>query len=786
MEIEENIPYDLNLYYQINNYDDIQDYKLKEIKKTPYFLIEAKNINPDKFSFDFIINLLQDDGVNLDLIKEYKYLIEDIKKDKTNIILKNLSDTIISQVKNKDLYLHLIVDEENDLSCESSENEDFKREIDVYKKKITEAEKNFEEISSGIKKGEVNSDKNCNDYYFKNIEKNAKQTFPESYQNYLSKSYIKFDENFLNIDESLSLDNIYKNVNTKKVIKSFKISKSEKKGINLSFLYSNPLVYTDHKKEYHDIDCFNEIVTIYNIFKESKESGNLIFEPINDNFNEYSESSPDIIHIRLNSSTTRGKLDIDLDYLGELQYDKCEKLKARFNTEYELSQIKLLILSTQNITRMKPIFNNIGIQNIIYIENKTKYPEPNEEEEFIKELYQNMIIKGFSIQESFKRSKNKLIDKVELYPLKNNNDIFIVKKNKENKNRKNADNKDNIRTSIQTALLFDNVKNNIKLNSNCSLNLDFVKYNYKRIIGRNVELKNCIDKLNKNCNVCVCGYPGAGKKSFIQTVGKFVFEHNMFQEVKFIEINYLRNAEETLINKKEEIKSNINTNNDNQLENNMIKILLIININFVITEENDAFILEEYINKIQDKQFSYLYAFSINEKLKFAQIKNKLRRTPMIELDKLQQEKRMNLYFSISSNLKTKYNFKQQEEIIKKTNGYPNEIYLRTLYIKHFFKEVKNIDIDKLTNEVIFKKIFDQYGKRVIKIFSFFTNNSVIREDVLNIYFEKEEINLIKNELSFIIFCERDDKGKNYSLDSSFKGIIKELLNSDYKKSSDM
>ena len=81
-----------------------------------------------------------------------------------------------------------------------------------------------------------------------------------------------------------------------------------------------------------------------------------------------------------------------------------------------------------------------------------------------------------------------------------------------------------------------------------------MKYNYKRIIGRNIELKNCIDKLYINNQVCVCGYPGAGKKSFIQQVGKFAFERNMYQEVHYIEIFYLRNADEALINKQKKKK----------------------------------------------------------------------------------------------------------------------------------------------------------------------------------------------------------------------------------------
>ena len=170
--MKDNEPYDLNLYYQMNSYDDIQDDKLKDIKNTNYYLIEAKNINPLNFSFELIINLLKDDGVDLSMIQEYKYLIEEKKNDKTNIILKPLSDTIISQVTYlNNLYLHLIIGEDSDLSDESSGNENFDKEIDDYKEEIIKAEQKFEEITSCIKKNEFNSDKNIIDFSLKKCRK---------------------------------------------------------------------------------------------------------------------------------------------------------------------------------------------------------------------------------------------------------------------------------------------------------------------------------------------------------------------------------------------------------------------------------------------------------------------------------------------------------------------------------------------------------------------------------------------------------------------------------------
>ena len=63
-------------------------------------------------------------------------------------------------------------------------------------------------------------------------------------------------------------------------------------------------------------------------------------------------------------------------------------------------------------------------------------------------------------------------------------------------------------------------RNNIVINTNCSLNLDFVKNNYHSILGRNLQIKNCIEKIQeKSRNILVYGGVGAGKKSLVQMVG---------------------------------------------------------------------------------------------------------------------------------------------------------------------------------------------------------------------------------------------------------------------------
>ena len=190
-------------------------------------------------------------------------------------------------------------------------------------------------------------------------------------------------------------------------------------------------------------------------------------------------------------------------------------------------------------------------------------------------------------------------------------------------------------------------------------------------------------------NVCVCGYPGSGKKSFVLLAGKFAFERNMYQDVYYLEVYSLRNVDEILMNKKNEIKENMKLLDNNQIENDEKKILLIINFNYLVDEVIDIPIFEELINGIKDKYFNYLYTFTINNKLSFSTIKKKLLRTPLIELNKLEKEKRRNLFTFISYNLKNiNLTNKKEEELVNTTNGYPNDIYLRIYMLIVFMKKL--------------------------------------------------------------------------------------------------
>ena len=799
---EENDNFDI--YYQINSLDDIQEDKLNDIKKNPYFLIESKK-NYNKINIENIKNLLIDDGVDINQISEFRYLIKEEKNDKIKILLKPLSDSILNNLiaNINEIYLHLIIEE-----SETPKEDLIIEEMDEFNTKILKTEKDFEGIKNDIRNDELYNKKILSDTLYTNIEKNyfSKNNYIEQKE---SKTEVKGmnisnfslpeitdeiieEDNDMDPDDNISRHNSvnvndynnnqlnfkypFKKLNTAIIPNNF-----EKKGISLCYLYSNPLLQKDNKKIYEDNDCFNEIISIYNILKDSNLQVELKFEPIIYNFITYLEFAPDILHIKINSINDNNKIKIILDYLGEIQYYKCEDLKTSFGTEAKMSQIKLLIISTQNIPEIKPYFNNIGIKNIIYINNIIKYPEPNESEEnFVKEFYKNILIDNISIQDALKRNKGKFkqSDIVELYSSSKKNVDYILppKKNKNNLMKKNL--------SQKQLPSINKINNKIILNKNCSLNLDFIKYNYKRVIGRNTELKNCIDKMNRYNNVFICGIPGSGKKSFVQLVGKFAFERKMYKEVHYIEIYYLRNAEQILVEKIKKIKSNMNLE-ENQSETDMKKILLIINFDDPINDEDYVKYFEILISKVKDKYINYLFAFSIYKNLLFPNIKKKLYNIPLIELKKLDMDYRIDLYNLINYDLKkqNKKLFKSKEkELMNKTNGYPNGIYLMTLYINCFYEKINNTNIDELSVGNIFKSLIEKYEKKMKKILSIFAILKLgIRDDILDLFFDKEEINFIINDLKYIIFVEKDDHGKNYMLDSSFKMIIRKIMEEKYQ-----
>ena len=809
---------DLNkeIYYQINTNADIQTDNLKNIRNNPYYLIELKITNKNDFTLETIKDSLISDGVDISKINDYKYFIGEKTNDESNYVRSLYEDKNISEIKDsKKIYLHLIIEEE-----QNTEEQKINKEMDKYNLEIENSKKNINEIAMTIKKEEIFNNKILSDILYEknkdikmldNVNKESESMINNSKKSlipisnnssifekdtYSLEEIVGINDNFSENDDYDNNNNINKNLKIEKYNKNLsnKIeSKIDiKEEITLCYLFSNPLINKENtNKEYINNDCFNEIISIYKIFEKSNISANLKFEPINNNFNIYLESSPDILHINVNS--TNNNFNIHLDNFGILEHYKCEDLKETINAiKYELLQIKLLILETQNIIDMKKIFDTIGIKNIIYIENEITFPEPNKDvEKFIQELYENLIIRKQSIKKSFIISKKKI----------NNQKIVEFSWKKEKKKKKKEKEEDYIinpkgneeenYAKFKSQNIISEVRDikNLKLNDNCFLNLN---YNYKRIIGRNVELNNCIHKMKRYNNVCVCGFPGVGKKSFIQNVGKYAFERNMYKKVYYFELYYLRNADEILNNKKNELKNNMKILAQNEVEEK--NILLIINLDYTIFDENDVYTMEELINQIKDDNFNYLFAFTINYDIPFKKIKKQLR-TPLIKLDALENTKAQNLFHFLTYNLKwqftesvdrslqddnKKFIKKLGKKLIDKTNKYPNDIYLRILFLNCFGEKINEKDIN---NEFIFNELIKKYKNKMIKILSIFTILKLGLEDILlPIFFSEEEIDFIKKEMKYLIFEEKGKNRNNFYIDNSYKDLIQNILKVKYYK----
>ena len=163
---------DIDIFYKFH-LSNVPDEDELNNKTNPYFLIELKNFNPKKLSFDFFEKLLINDGVELNIIKEYKYFIKE--KEKINNETHNLeflNDTNIlklKELKNLDqIYLHLIVEEEQEIIDKDYINE----KMEEYNLKIENYEKELNEISKGIEKEKIYNEKILSEYLFQKIEKN--------------------------------------------------------------------------------------------------------------------------------------------------------------------------------------------------------------------------------------------------------------------------------------------------------------------------------------------------------------------------------------------------------------------------------------------------------------------------------------------------------------------------------------------------------------------------------------------------------------------------------------
>ena len=274
-------------------------------------------------------------------------------------------------------------------------------------------------------------------------------------------------------------------------------------------------------------------------------------------------------------------------------------LKELGNVE-KISKVKLLLLSILPSNRIieKIVDYFKSIKTIIFPYNLKRN---NEKMIFYKEFYKNLLLNGFSIEKAFE----------------NCNHINFKKRSTENK--------DALFHILTNSIEKNNLgkENNITINENCALNLDFIKYNYHRVIGRNPQINNCIEKIKeKEKFVFVYGNTGAGKKSVVQIVGKYFFERNYFKSIQYIELYRIKNINSSYL------ESEINAGFAQ-------KSLLIIVFKSIIYDLRNV---EDAIQSIQNKYSNYIFLCACTVK-KFIEQKD----SNKIKLDKLKKNSVMSL-----------------------------------------------------------------------------------------------------------------------------------------------
>ena len=529
------------------------------------------------------------------------------------------------------------------------------------------------------------------------------------------------------------------------------LEKKEKSEISYLYLYCSILDLYDVDNE-EENEHFNQMQSICKIFQQTSNiSACLNFQPLIKFYNKYdncfeNDNIPDILHIDINPEY----LDKKLKHNNlETIYESCSEILKIIKNQKNINKIKLIITNIE--------YFNTKETNIIYLSSDNKA----EEYECYKTFYKKLL-NGFTLNESYEQAvginNNIISEKIII-----NDYSFFPRSNNINKNCFN---------------------NNIRIAKNCILNPDFLKYNYNRILGRNEKINNCITKIKEQRkSVLIYGLPGAGKKIFMKTVGKYFYEKKYFKDILFIEIYHIKDIENILKNKIEQIEDKYYSNENNYIIASELKnkILLIINFNFVLIKKDNFKYIENLMNnKIKNKNIIFLYACTLERD--FIE-KNELDTLDMesIKLDKITDKNSIeNGLKYIENNLSIKINIpdKKLKALIK--NGYPNFILLKCLYFKEFDLKKKTAydDEEELLLKEYLEKIQIKKEINIDKILSiFYILKLGLRKDILDLFFTSDEIKIIKGQLNYIITSEVDSKGKYYFMDTYFYSKIKKYLN---------
>ena len=723
---------EFNIYYQYNCENEINH--PEELNNKIYFLIECQKSSKDSINYKKMMKVITDDGVDLGNVKTIYAREND---DNHGIVLKTLSKNNFNVYeKKKNIYLHFLIEED---AC--SQKNLIKTEIEKYQKQISELNDKYKNISEEMKK-------------IKNSNLLSEKTISE---------IIKKQET-----ESPKKNKLFNSINSSMLLRS-SISGINRGRKEVYILYLFGSIFDIKSLNYEENDYFEEMKQIYMIYKQNQNNlAKLVFEPLinlnNNNFKDYFENPPDVLHININSNY----LNEELIYnnLGETINTNFEAILKKLGNLEELSSVKLLILSSDKQGKISRYFKSI--KNIIKADDLKK--KKNENKTFYQTFYSN-ILKGCSLKQAFDKANHINFS----FDICDNTEVYIC--------------------PPSTYRNYEGYEDNIQLNDNCALKLDFVKYNYHQIFGRNIQIKLCIEKIQEKIrNILVYGGSGAGKKSFVQLVGKYFFERKNFTNIEYIEFYDLYDIEEGLTNRIEEIIKLKTTTLDNESTSDHQKmILLIINFKFVINNVMNLRNVEEAIdnNKNKYRNIYFLYTYT-TEQINIEKLN--LNKTS-IKLEKIRKNKEV---LSLLNDIIEEYLVMEKSNSkiftkLKRISEYPNYFFLEALYFKKFGteKEVKkryesnnSISSSELLNDFINRTKEEYKLNKILPLF--YIQKLGIRDDILNIFFKDSEIEIIKTNLNYLIEVEEDSKGNNYLLDGYFIRLLDDKFKKDPKNTKEL
>ena len=509
--------------------------------------------------------------------------------------------------------------------------------------------------------------------------------------------------------------------------------------IDLIYMYGNPLVQrnkNEYNYEVENNDYNNDIENIHMLMKNTGLEFQVEFNPIGEDYfiNSF-KKAPKILHIFSNVIIEKvngiKKCFLFLESNGKIKKINEDEIKVYIQIESKSRLIELVIISAPNGNLLGKCFNDAGIENVICFNNEIQYPNQTQTaDNFIKFLYASLL-EGNTIMAAFLYAKSK---------------IFI----------RDA----NLCSIYGTGrkVLFGSTRKHGKLNvnDNSILKCQFEKENKIRIIGRNKELYNIFLQLTvyEPRVLIVWGMEGVGKKMLVQKIGKYLFERQYFVEVKYIEQGSIVSEEEikAMINEKE----NSSFSSSSSLsEPNPSKKLIIVAFDTMIQNEKTVTLIEEIFVELKNKYrtFSFLVCLTF---LSFDNKFNPNFKLPQLNLNKLSVKSSTCLFNMMLNLLPNKIHLikSKVEEIVKSSNGLPNEIYLRAGYLAIVGDKISSLK----TTDIIHEMMNLENKERILVLFT------ILKKGIS------------KTELNLIIGIENLKKNRDLIISKYFSKILNEHM----------